>query len=520
MVLLGCATSEDGVGPGGTDGGAGKSGGNGGSLGSGGSSSGKGGSSSGGNVGSGGGLGNGGSPATGGSVGSGSGGRGGSTGGTATGGSGAAGVSGGTGGKVGGTGGSPATGGSTGVGGTTGTGGAAGGTSGGCTSENCGTSCTVPALPAYSSITTTNAKLPDPFMLLSGTRMTSSSQWECRRAELLAEFQTYELGQKNPKAPGVVTGSVSNGTLTVSVGGRSFTVTIALPTTGTAPYPAIIALDGGSLPSAQIQGLGVAIISLSTMTLGDQTGASSRGKGVFFDVNGADSGAGSLVAWAWGVSRVIDALEVTPAAKIDPTRIGMTGCSRNGKGALVAGALDQRIKLTIPQESGSGGTASWRVSDNEDGGKNIVQTLGEIVGEDDWFSSTLNQFASAHAASKLPEDHHELLGLVAPRGLFIIENTSYQWLGVNSCATDATAAQMIFQGLGVKDHIAFDQHAHTHCQFDSAEWPDLQAYIQKFLLNQTSANTAIWHVTSTQFGSTTSTLNTSMWIDWTIPTLN
>ena len=27
------------------------------------------------------------------------------------------------------------------------------------------------------------------------------------------------------------------------------------------------------------------------------------------------------------------------------------------------GAFDERIKLTIPQESGSGGSASWRVSD-------------------------------------------------------------------------------------------------------------------------------------------------------------
>jgi hypothetical protein len=375
-------------------------------------------------------------------------------------------------------------------------------------------------LPAYSAITTTKAKLPDPFMMLSGTRMTSLSQWECRRAELNAEFQTYELGQKNPKAPGTVTGSISGNTLTVSVGGMSFTASITLPTTGTVPYPAIIALDGGSLPSSQIEGLGVAMISLSTNTLGNQTGASNRGQGFFFDVNGSDNGAGSLVAWAWGVSRVIDALEVTPAAKIDPTRIGMTGCSRNGKGALVAGALDERIKLTIPQESGSGGSASWRVSDYEDGGKNVVQTLGEIVGEDDWFSTPLTQFANAKAADKLPEDHHELLGMVAPRGLFLIENTQYQWLGVNSCVTDDTAAQMIFQGLGVKDNIGLDQHGHAHCSFDSVEWPDLQAYIQKFLLNKSTASAAVWNITSTQYGSTTSALDTSMWIDWTIPTLN
>jgi hypothetical protein len=90
---------------------------------------------------------------------------------------------------------------------------------------------------------------------------------------------------------------------------------------------------------------------------------------------------------------------------------------------------------------------------------------------------------------------------------------------VNSCVTDATAAQMIFQGLGVKDNMAFEQHGHAHCAFDSAEWPDLQAYIQKFLLNK-DVTASAWNVTTTQFGSTTSTLNMSMWVDWTIPTLN
>ena len=60
------------------------------------------------------------------------------------------------------------------------------------------------------------------------------------------------------------------------------------------------------------------------------------------------------------LSRIIDALEATPAVKIDPKRVAVTGCSRNGKGAFVAGAFEPRIALTIPQESGSGGAACWR----------------------------------------------------------------------------------------------------------------------------------------------------------------
>lgn len=39
----------------------------------------------------------------------------------------------------------------------------------------------------------------------------------------------------------------------------------------------------------------------------------------------------------------------------------MTGCSRNGKGALVAGACDNHIALVIPREGGSGGPGCWRI---------------------------------------------------------------------------------------------------------------------------------------------------------------
>ncbi len=58
--------------------------------------------------------------------------------------------------------------------------------------------------------------------------------------------------------------------------------------------------------------------------------------------------------------------------EIDPTRLGVTGCSRNGKGALMVGAMDARFALVVPQESGSGGVASWRVSEEDNGGSRRV----------------------------------------------------------------------------------------------------------------------------------------------------
>ena len=171
-----------------------------------------------------------------------------------------------------------------------------------------------------------------------------------------------------------------------------------------------------------------------------------------------------MMAWAWGVSRLIDALEQTPAAQIDPARLGVTGCSRNGKGALIVGAFDDRIVLTIPQESGSGGSASWRVSDAQLASGTVVQTLSEITGENVWFRKSFSQFSVA--ATQLPFDHHMIEGLVAPRALLIIENTSQVWLGNVSTYNDSMAAHAIWEALGIPDTMGVSQigdHSTTAC---------------------------------------------------------
>ena len=92
---------------------------------------------------------------------------------------------------------------------------------------------------------------------------------------------------------------------------------------------------------------------------------------------------GQYSAWAWGVSRIIDGLElVQNVLPIDLKHIAVTGCSYAGKMALFAGAFDERIALTIAQESGGGGATSWRYSQTEPAGS--VETLGATSHQ--WFS--------------------------------------------------------------------------------------------------------------------------------------
>ena len=362
------------------------------------------------------------------------------------------------------------------------------------------------------------AELPDPFLSLDGTRITRADQWACRRVEIAAQAETYELGAK-PAKPASVTGAFDAGKITVTAGENgktvSFAATITPPTTGvgTPPYPAMIGIGGISIGSTQLADMGVATITFPNDTVAQQMSGSSRGRGVFYDLYGSDHTAGAMMAWAWGVSRLIDALEQTTAtAQIDTARLGVTGCSRNGKGALIAGAFDERIALTIPQESGSGGAASWRVSDAQYASGTVVQTLWEIVTENVWFTRSFSQFG--YVPKQLPFDHHTIEGLVAPRALLIIENTSQVWLGNMSTYNNSMAAHAIWEALGMPDKMGVSQIGdHAHCVWNGSQQAEVTAYVQKFLIGGGTGNTGVLR---TDGGYT---FNEAMWAPWDVPAL-
>jgi hypothetical protein len=377
-----------------------------------------------------------------------------------------------------------------------------------------GGACSVPQLPSYDSLPS-DPFLPDPFTFLNGTRVTTRAEWTCRRAELATLAQEFEFGYKPTPPSSATTGSRSGNTLAVVVtdNGRtiSFNASIAYPSAGSPPYPAMIGVGGSSLNNAALSSMGVAVITFPNNEIAQQNGQGSRGVGKFYDMYGSSHSAGALMAWAWGVSRLIDALEKTPAANIDTTRLGVTGCSRNGKGALTVGAFDERIKLTVPQESGSGGSGTWRVSDWMLSRGQQTQTLSQIVGENVWFRANFNRFSST--ATKLPFDHHSIIGLVAPRATLVVEN-DILWLGPQSSWSGANAARMIWQGLGVPDRMGYSlTTGHTHCAFPSSQQAELNAYVQKFLIGGGTGNTNIMRNDPGVF------FDQTMWLDWTVPPL-
>ena len=456
-------------------------------------------------------------------------------GGQGAGGSGTGGVMSGAGGATGGAGrgtGGTSTGGASGSGGGTGTGGSAGttarqdgsadgsggagGSTGGSggplppvyTTENTGADCARPPLPAFGALTTV-AALPDPFLMASGSRMTSRADWRCRRAEIGTLIQNYELGTK-PAPPSNITATFTDGLLTVHVtdGGGSITLTTTITTpSGAGPFPAVIGMDTsgtGALPASIFTGRGIATMTFMSSQLTPQQ--PNRGQGAIYGLY-PDPKVGSLILWAWGVSRIIDGLTMTAAQnKIDVKRLAVTGCSYAGKMALYAGAFDERIALTIPEESGGGGEAAWRFSATQTGTEDLEHAQGTA-----WYLQGLTQFNNSNVG-KLPFDQHELAAMVAPRALLTIGNPDITYLSTEAGYVSMKAATEVYKALGVPDRIGFSQvGGHAHCAFPTSQTPDVQAFVDKFLVGNTSANTSV--------AKSPYNTNLSQWITWSTPQL-
>ena len=157
------------------------------------------------------------------------------------------------------------------------------------------------------------------------------------------------------------------------------------------------------------------------------------------DVSEGQTDRGIIAAWASGFSRAIDYLETD--ADIDAQRIAVVGHSRNGKAAMLAGAFDERIALTIAHQAGCGGTAPSR------------GTVGESVARINtvfphWFNATFKQFNDC--PDRLPFDQHSLLALAAPRPVLLSNAADDEWANPVGQFTDLQAADRVCRFLGAE----------------------------------------------------------------------
>jgi hypothetical protein len=356
---------------------------------------------------------------------------------------------------------------------------------------------------------TANSKLPDPFMKLDGTRISATSDWRCRREEILQLAEKYVYGAK-PGKPAAVTGTVSRTGITVNVtdNGKSssFSATVDLPS-GPGPFPAVILYGGLGADTATIKASGAAVINYNQYAVGAEGTPRNNKQGAFYSIYGSSSSTGLLMAWAWGVSRIIDVIAQSDGSILKADAMGVTGCSRFGKGAIVAGAFDQRIALTMPIESGSAGVPIFRGIPGEG-----AQSLSSAFGEQPWLGDAFGSFTGNPAM--LPVDTHETVAMVAPRGLFIMDNPHIVNLGPKSGSVAALGGAEVYKALGAGDNITYwsDVQNGTHCSIRPEWTAPLQQNIKKFLL-KTGNDPGVFKISPLALG------DLSQWRTWQTPTL-
>jgi hypothetical protein len=146
---------------------------------------------------------------------------------------------------------------------------------------------------------------------------------------------------------------------------------------------------------------------------------------------------GSIAAWSWGASRIIDYLVTDPA--IDPARIALHGFSRLGKTALWASALDTRIAVTFSACSGEMGAALSR--------RDYGESVDDMAQNFPWqFSTSFQQWSGRW--NDMPVDGHTLMALSAPRPVFLTGGTADQWADPRGMFEAAVAASPVYRLLG------------------------------------------------------------------------
>ncbi|MGH6924145.1 MAG: hypothetical protein ACRED5_10445 [Propylenella sp.] len=333
--------------------------------------------------------------------------------------------------------------------------------------------------------------LPDPLIFADGRRVATADDWRERRAEILRLFETHVFGSA-PPTPGVtfalaahdaeaLGGAAIRRQVAVAVAPNAPKLNLLLyvPREVTAPAPVFlgpnflgnhtVAADPGILlpkivfapdmdvtlpegratessrgfqadrgPLAKIVGRGYAVATFYYGDLfPDRPGGKAESIQPAFEHAGAEYSWGALAVWAWAMSRALDALAQMP--EIDAGRAALIGHSRHGKAALWAGALDERFRLFIANNSGKGGVSLMR--------RNFGETIRHLVTRyPHWFADAYRRYAGCEA--ELPVDQHMLIALIAPRPVYIASAADDLWADPKGEFLGALGADPVYRLLG------------------------------------------------------------------------
>jgi hypothetical protein len=400
-----------------------------------------------------------------------------------------------------------------------------------------------------------NPRVPDPLVLNNGTRVTTAQVWWTqRRPQIVEEFDREIYGRVPPNMPHVrweVKSTVKemNGELPVitkrlvgHVDNSRYPlihvdiqVTLSTPANATRPVPVMMEYDVSAEDWARMAGPNGISMSTIANLMGEPIGnvmpsspswqhqVLAKGWGYAsylpFSVQ-ADNGAGLtdgiiglmnkgqprtkpddwgvLRAWSWGVSRVLDYFETDKS--VDAKRVGLTGHSRFGKGALVGMAYDQRFAIGYISSSGEGGAKLFRRN-------NFGETIENVAAANEyhWMAPNFLKYAGPLTAKDLPVDADELIALCAPRPVFIGGGVVKMdgkweparadgWVDAKGMFMAEAEAGPVYRLLGKRDlgttefpatqtalidgDLAFRQHQYGHAFW--ANWPTFLTFAGRY----------------------------------------
>jgi len=312
------------------------------------------------------------------------------------------------------------------------------------------------------------ADLPDPLLRADGRVVQTPEDWSERRQELLGLFAYYLTGTV-PAAPGNVRvgerhvgsdGPVILERLTLEFGpGHQATLGLELIVpVGPGPFPVFLTQHNHRAWALVAVSRGYVGCVYAGSDSQDDTGAWAR--------LWPEHDWSKLTRRAWAASRVIDYLVTRP--EVDRQRIALTGHSRNGKTALIAAALDERIGAVISSSSGAGGACSFRRFSEAQFGEGI-ELLTRVF--PDWLHPRLRFFAGRE--HQLPLFQHQLVACVAPRPTLISTALNDNVESVWAIEQTYQGALPVFTLLGAADALQLRYRAGGH----STRAEDIEAYV-------------------------------------------
>ena len=401
---------------------------------------------------------------------------------------------------------------------------------------------TVAGIPVnYDEAQTGTYILPDPLQLRNGKKVTNTEEWsQERRPEILEMFKEYQYGHVPENNVKPVFDVFDSGTLAYdstvvrkqvriyfseNSDEHYMDALIYLPRSIQGPVPLMLminftanstmAQDPGvrrgtiwnreqeKVPAPKEsrfgsfdiqpfidQGVGIAMVYYGDIQP-DFAGSTHHGvQGLFKEVEEETRPPGewgTIAAWAWGLSRVMDYLETDDSIAAD--RVALFGISRLGKTVLWAGAADERFAMVIASCSGEGGAAlSSRI---------YGETIAHLTAPSRYpYQFCPNYQKRAKNPTQFPLDAHLLLALMAPRPILLLTGDEDGWSDPKGEFLAAVAAEPVYKLFGKKgldtdqmppaekaltDHaIGYHMHDGGHGTRPS-DYPVILSFIQKHL---------------------------------------